>query len=69
MALTDKKEMYCREYLIDFNASQAPIRACYSQKNANRIGSENQSKPAIAKRIVELKSERKERIELNAVLC
>lgn len=30
MALTDKQEMFCREYLIDFNATQAAIRAVYS---------------------------------------
>ncbi len=27
MALTDKEEMFCREYLIDLNATQASIRA------------------------------------------
>lgn len=37
MALTDKQEMFCREYLIDLNATQAAIRAGYSVKTANRI--------------------------------
>lgn len=37
MALTDKQEMFCREYLIDLNATQAAIRAGYSAKTANRI--------------------------------
>ncbi|MDE9480013.1 terminase small subunit, partial [Xenorhabdus bovienii] len=27
MALTDKQEMFCREYLVDLNATQAAIRA------------------------------------------
>ena len=27
MALTDKQEMFCREYLIDLSATQAAIRA------------------------------------------
>lgn len=36
MALTDKQEMFCREYLIDLNATQASIRAGYSVKTANR---------------------------------
>lgn len=66
MTLTDKQEMFCREYLIDLNASQAAIRAGYSAKTANRIGSENLSKPDIAKRIIELKSARNERVEINA---
>ncbi|MBK5014438.1 terminase small subunit [Pantoea sp. S62] len=26
MALTDKQEMFCREYLIDLNATQAAIQ-------------------------------------------
>jgi phage terminase small subunit len=33
----DKQEMFCREYLIDLNATQAAIRAGYSVKTANRI--------------------------------
>lgn len=43
MALTDKQEMFCREYLIDLNATQAAIRAGYSAKTANRTASENLS--------------------------
>jgi len=66
MTLTDKQEMFCREYLIDLNATQAAIRAGYSAKTANRTGSENLSKPDIAQRIIDLKSERNERVEVNA---
>lgn len=64
--LTPKQEMFCREYLVDLNASQAAIRAGYSQKTASRMGSENLSKPDIAKRIIELKTARNERVEINA---
>ncbi|HHL3544235.1 TPA: terminase small subunit, partial [Klebsiella pneumoniae] len=32
MALTDKQDIFCREYLIDLNATQAAIRAGYSAK-------------------------------------
>ena len=66
MALTDKQEMFCREYLIDLNATQAAIRAGYSEKTANRTGSENLSKPDIAQRIINLKSARNERVEIKA---
>jgi len=66
MALTDKQEMFCREYLIDLNATQAAIRAGYSDNTARKIGSENLTKPDIAQRIIDLKSERNERIEVNA---
>ncbi|MBI6201728.1 terminase small subunit [Providencia rettgeri] len=66
MALTDKQEMFCREYLIDLNATQAAIRAGYSKKTANRTASENLSKPDIQLRISELKLNRNERIEIDA---
>lgn len=60
MALTDKQEMFCREYLIDLNATQAAIRAGYSEKNANRIAARNLSKLDIQNRIAELKTKRNE---------
>lgn len=66
MTLTDKQEMFCREYLIDLNATQAAIRAGYSDNTARKIGSENLTKPDIAQRIIDLKSERNERVEVNA---
>lgn len=66
MALTDKQEMFCREYLIDLNATQAAIRAGYSAKTANRTASENMSKPDIQSRIAELKSQRNDLVGINA---
>ncbi|PHM38186.1 terminase [Xenorhabdus mauleonii] len=66
MALTDKQEMFCREYLVDLNATQAAIRAGYSDKTANRTASENLSKPDIQSRIAELKAERNEEVGINA---
>ncbi|ENG5503925.1 terminase small subunit, partial [Yersinia enterocolitica] len=32
--LTPKQELFCREYLKDLNATQAAIRAGYSEKTA-----------------------------------
>lgn len=46
--LTDKQELFAREYLKDLNATQAAIRAGYSEKTARATGSENLSKPDIA---------------------
>jgi phage terminase small subunit len=43
--LTEKQKIFCDEYLIDCNATQAAIRAGYSEKNANNIASENLAKP------------------------
>ena len=49
--LKDKMERFCKEYLVDLNATQAAIRSGYSQKTANRIGPENLSKPVIRARL------------------
>ena len=45
--MTAKQRMFCDEYLIDLNATQAAIRAGYSEKTAKAIGSENLTKPYI----------------------
>lgn len=66
MALTDKQEMFCREYLIDLNATQAAIRAGYSEKTARASGCENLTKPDIQNRIAELKAQRNEQVNVNA---
>ena len=66
MALTGKQEMFCREYLIDLNATQAAIRAGYSDKTANRTAHENLSKPDIQNRIAELKAQRNDEVGINA---
>ena len=51
MALTRKQEAFVNEYLIDFNATQAAIRAGYSKRTAGVIGHENLKKPNIAEEI------------------
>jgi len=66
MALRDKQEMFCREYLIDLNATQAAIRAGYSEKTARASGCENLTKPDIQNRIAELKAERNEQVNVDA---
>lgn len=64
--LTDKQEMFCKEYLIDLNATQAAIRAGYSENTANRTGSKLLSKADIQELIQRLKTERNERLEFDA---
>ena len=56
--LTNKQEMFCKEYLIDLNATQAAVRAGYSVKTARVIGGENLLKPAISSYIQSLMTER-----------
>lgn len=61
MALTPKQERFVQEYLIDLNATQAAIRAGYSQKTASETGYENLRKPQISEKIQEAMKERSER--------
>lgn len=56
--------MFCAEYLIDLNATQAAIRAGYSEKQAAIIGHENLRKPNIAAAIAERQKERSQRVEI-----
>jgi hypothetical protein len=46
-ALTDKQLRFVEEYLIDFNATQAAIRAGYSARTANEQGAQNLAKLSI----------------------
>jgi phage terminase small subunit len=45
--MTAKQMRFCDEYLIDLNATQAAIRAGYSEKTARAMGAENLTKPDI----------------------
>lgn len=51
--LTAKQRRFVDEYLIDFNATQAAIRAGYSEKTAAVIANENLRKPYISEFISE----------------
>lgn len=64
--LTPKQHAFVQEYMVDLNATQAAIRAKYSAKTANRIGSENLSKPVIQAAIAKAMEKRSERIEVTA---
>ena len=63
--LTDKQELFCHEYLIDLNKSQAAIRAGYSEKTAGETGYENLKKPQIQERITELQAERAKQLNID----
>jgi len=62
--LTAKQESFVAEYLIDLNATQAAIRAGYSEKTAYSIGQENLTKPEIAAAVAAAQAERSERTEV-----
>lgn len=62
--LTAKQRRFVDEYLVDLNATQAAIRAGYSQKTAGSVGFENLRKPEIQKAVDEAKKNRAERTEI-----
>jgi phage terminase small subunit len=56
--LTDKQWMFCLEYIVDLNGTQAAIRAGYPAESAGQVAYENLRKPHIAEAISELIAER-----------
>lgn len=52
--LNPKQKRFCHEYIIDHNATQAAIRAGYSEKTSSEMGYENLNKPQIKEYIKEL---------------
>ena len=53
MKLTAKQKIFCDEYIISLNATQAAIKAGYSKKTARKIAAENLTKPVIQSYISE----------------
>jgi phage terminase small subunit len=64
--LTAKQKMFCREYLVDLNATQAAIRAGYSAKTAKDIGCQTLAKVYISEYIQKLMDKRAAKIEITA---
>ncbi|MDG4948817.1 terminase small subunit [Actinobacillus equuli subsp. haemolyticus] len=62
--LTDKQQRFVEEYLIDLNATQAAIRAGYSENTATEIGYENLTKPHIQNAIAEAQKQRSQRTQI-----
>jgi len=64
--LTDKQKRFCEEYLIDFNGTQAAIRAGYSKKTAQQQASRLLSNVVVQDYLSELRGELKERSLVDA---
>lgn len=64
--LTPKQQQFILEYTIDLNATQAAIRAGYSEKVATVIGYENLTKPHISAAIQSAIYDRMTRAKINA---
>ena len=66
MSLTGKQRRFVDEYLIDLNATQAAIRAGYSEKTAYSIGQQNLKKLEVAAAIQQAMNKRSQRTEITA---
>ena len=64
--MNSKRERFCREYVIDFNATQAAIRAGYSKRTANQQGSRLLANVDVRARIDKLQAEHAERLNVTA---
>lgn len=64
MALTPKQQRFVDEYLVDLNATQAAIRAGYSERNAGKIGPELLGKTRVTAAITEAMKAREARTEI-----
>jgi phage terminase small subunit len=62
--LTNKQKAFCEEYLIDFNGTQAAIRAGYSEKTARQQAEQLLSKLDIQQCVKKLQQDRSKRTEV-----
>lgn len=62
--LTDKQTAFVREYLVDLNATQAAIRAGYSERTASRIGPQLLGKTWVREAIETAQAKRARRVEV-----
>lgn len=65
MALNPKQQRFVEEYLCDLNATQAAIRAGYSERTAYSQGQRLLKHAEVQKAIIEGQQKRAERVELS----
>lgn len=67
MASLDNKrhERFCQEYVVDYNGTQAAIRAGYKEKNARVQASALLTNPNILSRVHELQKDQLDRLALS----
>ncbi len=64
--MTPKQQKFVQEYLIDLNATQAAIRAGYSERTANEQGSRLLTNVSVRSAIEQAQEERSKRTKINA---
>lgn len=62
--LTDKQAAFVREYLVDLNATQAAIRAGYSERTAYSVGQRLLKKVEIQRAVAAAQAKRARRVEV-----
>lgn len=65
MALNRQQELFCQEYVVDYNGTQAAIRAGYKKENARKQGSRLLTNADILARVHELQKEQLDRLALS----
>jgi phage terminase small subunit len=65
MPLTSKQECFVAEYLVDLNATQAAIRAGYSEKTANEQSSRLLANVKVAAEVAKAQAERSARTNVS----
>lgn len=63
MELTEQQKKFCREYMKDFNGTQAAIRAGYSKKSAQEHGRRLLTNMGVQKLLKELQAKNAEKDE------
>lgn len=66
MPLTAKQQRFAEEYLVDLNATQAAIRAGYSERTANEQGNRLLANASVQAVISEGQAKRSERTQITA---
>ena len=62
--LSEKQRLFIKEYLVDLNATQAAIRAGYSEKTAYSAGQRLLKHVEVQKAVTKAQAERSQRVEV-----
>lgn len=62
----EQHELFCHEYLVDFNGAQAAIRAKYAKKAARQQACDLLTRPDICRRLTELMTRQSQKADTTA---
>ncbi len=65
-SLTSRQEAFCLEYMVDYNGTQAAIRAKYSERSASAIATRLLKNVSVLARVKELQAEKTARLCITA---